>query len=102
MNQPLHRFLQFEPHGIGFMVVLGDVTGVATEKLNDSVIAQVELPGALQTDYARKRDDAFYGRLMARQTKCELPTRGMANHQHASRVQAVVTRARRHDPLPVA
>ena len=74
------------------MVVLVDVTGAATEKLNDSVIAQVELPGALQIDYARKRDDAFDGRLMARQTEGELPTRGMANHHHSSRVQIVAIR----------
>ena len=41
-----------QAHGIGFAIVLGCLLGRAAEKFHDCIVAQVQLPGALQVEHS--------------------------------------------------
>src|SRR5580704_5216429 len=60
MNEPLGGGMaDGELHGIGFAVVFGDVRGFAAKKLDDGVMAEMQVPGLLEIDNSGEWDYFF-------------------------------------------
>src|ERR1035441_7974536 len=84
VNQPLAGGGDRELHGGGFAVVVGNLAGRAAEKLDDGVVAEVELVSALQVDNPSERDDASQTGLMSGEAEGELTSGGVADHHDSS------------------
>jgi hypothetical protein len=51
VNQPLPRLRNRKVHGVGFAIVVGNLTGRSAQKLDYRIVAEVELVRALQVDH---------------------------------------------------
>ena len=80
MNQPLRGGRNFQLHGIGFAVVLGNAAGLATEKIYDRVVAEMKFPGLLQIHDTREGHYALDGGFVTGQAQRQLSSRGVTGY----------------------
>lgn len=90
MNQYLPGVWNRKLHGVGLPVVIGYIAGRATKKLDDRVIAKVELVSALEVDNAGQRDDALHPAFVSCKAKSKLAPSRVTNHQQFLRIEIVL------------
>jgi hypothetical protein len=77
-------------HRVGLTIVLHNFGRLATEKLDNSIRAQMKIEGALEIDHSSERDRASDRWFMRGEAKRQLSSGGVAHHNNPFWVELIV------------